>query len=77
MISVVTFRHFVYRLFVRQFVHGSKSGQFGLEIAFDLHLCHTANRCIIGSHTDIHQLVQITENTQLRELCHSGDKYKT
>ena len=77
MIAVVTFRQFVYRLFVCQLVHSGKCGQLGLEIAFDLGLCHAANRCIIGSHTDIYQLVQVTENTQLRELCHSCNKYKT
>ena len=77
MISVITFRHFIYCLFVCQLVPGGKGSQLGLKVAFDFYLCHTANRCVSRSHTDIHQLVQITENTQLRELCHSGDKYKT
>ena len=39
--------------------------------------CNTTNRGILRLHTDIIQLIQITEHTDLRKLSHTGKENKT
>ena len=73
-VSVILASQPIHHLPAGRITFHCQSFQFRREGSFYLRTGHAAKGVIVEVETDIVQLVQITENTHLRELGHSGDE---
>ena len=54
----------------------AQAPEFRLKIPLQFPVCNPAKSDILRQHADVHQLIQIAENTHLRKLGHSRQESK-